>query len=98
MKRWACRAAPLSQSPTRNSQIGDIDRDNMVESDLRREVSMNIKRLMVSVAIADCATVVAWVRGKDRTPTPAPARARRSDSGQEEVGENHQDRALGRQG
>jgi len=33
-----------------------IDRDYMVEGDLRREVSMNIKRLMISVATAACVT------------------------------------------
>ena len=45
-----------------------IDRDYMVEGDLRRENSMNIKRLMD----LGCSFVASAL-----TPTPAPARARR---------------------
>ena len=58
-----------------------IDRDYMVEGDLRREVAMNIKRLMDLVAIAACAIAASCrFAASARTPTPAPARARRSRS------------------
>jgi small subunit ribosomal protein S13 len=58
-----------------------IDRDYMVEGDLRREVSMNIKRLMD----LGCYRGLRHRRAcrfaaSARTPTPAPARARRSRS------------------
>ena len=46
-----------------------IDREYRVEGDLRREVAMNIKRLM-DLAACRCAA-------SGRTPMPAPARARR---------------------
>jgi small subunit ribosomal protein S13 len=58
-----------------------IDRDYVVEGDLRREVSMNIKRLMDLGAYRGlrhrrtCRSAASA-----RTPTPAPARARRSRS------------------
>ena len=51
-----------------------IDRDYVVEGDLRREISMNIKRLMDlgCVIVVDCRSA-----GSAPTPTPAPARVRR---------------------
>ena len=58
-----------------------IDRDYMVEGDLRREVSMNIKRLMDLGAIAACAIAAACrFAASARTPMRAPARASRSRS------------------
>jgi small subunit ribosomal protein S13 len=58
-----------------------IDRDYIVEGDLRREVSMNIKRLMDLACTAACATAAACPSAASaRTPTPAPARASRSRS------------------
>jgi ribosomal protein uS13 len=58
-----------------------IDRDYMVEGDLRREVSMNIKGSWTSAPTAACATAAACrCAASARTPTPAPARARRSRS------------------
>ena len=55
-----------------------IDRDYMVEGDLRREVAINIKRLMNSAPIAACAIAGSLpFAASARTPTPAPARARR---------------------
>ena len=58
-----------------------IDRDYMVEGDLRREVAINIKRLMD----LGCYRGLRHRRqlpcaASARTPTPAPARARRSRS------------------
>ena len=58
-----------------------IDRDYMVEGDLRRDTAMNIKRLMDLAATAACVTVAAFrfaVSG--RIQTHVPARARRSRS------------------
>ena len=58
-----------------------IDRDHIVEGDLRREVAMNIKRLMDLVAIADCVTVRVCrfgVSGPTRTPVPVRVRPKRS--------------------
>ena len=58
-----------------------IDRDYIVEGDLRREVSMNIKRLMDLGAIAACAIAAACRSAVSaRIPMRAPARARRSRS------------------
>ena len=54
-----------------------IDRDYMVEGDLRREVAINIKRLMDWAPIAVCATASSFrCAASAPTPTPAPARAR----------------------
>ena len=54
-----------------------IDRDHMVEGDLRREVSMNIKRLMDLGAIEACATAATCRFAVSvRTPTPVLARVR----------------------
>lgn len=54
-----------------------IDAGLTVEGDLRRETAMNIKRLMISPAIAACATARACrFAASARTPMRAPARAR----------------------
>jgi small subunit ribosomal protein S13 len=58
-----------------------IDRDFTVEGDLRRENSMNVKRLMDWPAIAACVTARGCpFAASARTPTPAPARVRPSRS------------------
>jgi len=58
-----------------------IDRDYMVEGDLRREVAINIKRLMDLGCYRGCGTVGnCQCAGNARTPTPEPARARLSRS------------------
>ena len=56
-----------------------IDHNVKVEGDLRREVSMNIKRRWRSAAIAACG-IAAVFPCADRIPSrmPVPARARRS--------------------
>ena len=56
-----------------------IDRDYIVEGDLRREVAMNIKRLMDLAATEGYATAAAC-RSADSAPIPmlAPARVRPS--------------------
>ena len=48
-----------------------------VEGDLRREVQLNIKRLMDLGATAGSATAARRSAGSGRTPTRAPARARK---------------------
>ena len=58
-----------------------IDRDYMVEGDLRREVAMNIKRLMDLGCYRGCGIAAAYRSAASApTPTPAPARGRPSRS------------------
>ncbi len=55
-----------------------IDRGYTVEGDLRREVAMNIKRLMDLGCYRACGIVRACrFADSGRAPTPAPARVRR---------------------
>ena len=58
-----------------------IDRDYLVEGDLRREVAMNIKRLMDLGSYRACGTArTCRCAGSGPIPTPAPARGRQDRS------------------
>jgi small subunit ribosomal protein S13 len=58
-----------------------IDANFVVEGDLRRETTMNIKRLMDLGSYRGCATAATCrCAASARTPTPAPARVPRSRS------------------
>ncbi len=80
-------AASTSSPTPKILQIREaIDRDYMVEGDLRRETAMNIKRLMDLGCYRGLRHARACRSAASApTPTPAPARASPGDRRQEEV-------------
>ena len=67
-----------------------IEANVKVEGDLRKEVSMNIKRLIVNATVAPATSAVCPFVASAPTPTRAPARVLAAPSAvAERVGDNH---------